>query len=196
MKRLTIQITNLEKNIDTVANATGIPANLREQFDLTCIARDAAALDRRLDRALRDFFSAAHDHRRTRDELRRAARRVCVFVVDAARHDPRSGDRVTRLKRLLRTNHGTDAFHGLAPELLEIAGGMEGPRAATHAVRLAGALRAHLDAGGRVEAAREIYTHLLETSVSLACTLKTLNRSLRTRLDGAGACETGARAAA
>ena len=196
MKRLTVQITTLEKNIDAVARAAAIPANLREQFDLACIARDAAALDRRLDRALRDFFSAAHDHRRTREELGRAARRVCVFVVNAARRDPRSGDRATRLKRVIRTNRAAEAFHGLAPELLELAGGMEGPRAATHAVRLAGALREHLDAGGMAEAAREVYTHLLETSVSLACTLKTLNRSLRARLEGAAASETGARAAA
>jgi hypothetical protein len=47
-----------------------------------------------------------------------------------------------------------------------------------------------------MEAAREAYTHLLETSASLACTLKAINRSLGARLDGAAASETGARAAA
>ena len=191
MKRLTSEIKTLDRNISAIACAIELSANLREQFDLTCIARDAGTLDGRLDRALGDFLAAAHHKRRTRDDLGRAARRVCVFVADRARTDPAIGDRAMRLRRRLRAEPTADAFHGLAPELLEITGGMDGARAATHTLRLAKTLRAHLDAESRATAAREAYTHLLETAASLAVTLRALNRSLQARLDGAAA---GARA--
>jgi hypothetical protein len=183
MKRLTNEIGRLSENLEALSFCPWIDSNLKEQFELRCIARDAAALDRELDESLAVFLRSSRIKRVVKEDLGKAARRACAFVTRNGGRD--RDERPDRFARMLRRNDGAAVFGGYALELLEMLDTMEGERAAIETLRLVKALKTWLAMDSAATRARERYTHMLSAAGSLSDTLRTINDGLGRRLSAA-----------
>ncbi|MBI5526977.1 MAG: hypothetical protein HY897_11635 [Deltaproteobacteria bacterium] len=188
MKRLANEIGRLTENIEVLSNCPWIGSNLKEQYDLRCIARDAAALDRELDESLAVFLRSSQIKRVVKEDLGKAARRACAFVTKGASRG--QDDRAGKFARMLARSDGAAAFGGYAPELLEMLDAIDGDRAAIETLRLAKALKSWLAMESAATRARGRYTHLLSCAGSLSGTLRAINADIGRRLTEAASVAT------